>query len=139
MFWWSCFVATLHFYMLLFISLCNFYIFSCSKSQCYTYMSCRYNVSTNIIFSHLSKVQASRLTCINRCKDLSLNPINNNLIVLNWIGNARPCMFVRSDWFWEKETKDINIDEPHIIVNKMYTLLILCCFWTCVKEVHLQF
>lgn len=73
------------------------------KSQCYICLSCTYNVSTNIIFSHLSKAQASRLTCINRCKDLSLNPINNNLIVLNWIGNARPCML--SDWLKKSKKK----------------------------------
>ncbi len=61
-----------------------FTYFHALKSQCYICLSCTYyNVSTNIIFSHLSKAQASRLTCINRCKDLSLNPINNNLIVLN--------------------------------------------------------
>lgn len=109
-----------------------FTYFHALKSQCYIWcLSCTYITCRQTSFSHTfrkasrqASKQASRLTCINRCKDLSLNPINNNLIVLNWIGNARPCML--SDWLNKfnnnnnkikpknSKTKDINIDEPYM-------------------------
>lgn len=110
MFWWSCFFATLHFTCYFSYRCVIFTYFHAQVSMlyaCLVHIMCR-----QTSFSHtFRKHKQARLTCINRCKDLSSNPINNNLIVLNWIGNARPCML--SDWFKKFQTKDINIDEPY--------------------------